>query len=240
MGDRALGGLRAVTLDVLGTLVELQPPAPRLRAGLRERLGIELSAEQAESAMAAEIAYYLAHNGEGRDAPTLAALRRRCAGVLAEAIGGPASCVPPERLVAVLLDALHFAPFPDAAPALDELGGRGLVLVAVSNWDASLHDVLAATGLARRLDGIVASAEAGVAKPDPRIFARALELAGVDARTAVHVGDSPDTDVAGARAAGLSAVLLARDGAPSGAPPSGGEIAMIASLTELAPRLGLV
>ena len=52
-----------VFLDALGTLVELQPPAPRLRALLAER-GFDVDEERAGAAFAAEIAYYLEHNLE--------------------------------------------------------------------------------------------------------------------------------------------------------------------------------
>jgi putative hydrolase of the HAD superfamily len=88
----------------------------------------------------------------------------------------------------------------------------GLRLVVVSNWDVSLHDRLAETGIAERVDGAVASAEVGAAKPASEIFARALVLAGVPADEALHVGDSPDEDVGGARAAGIEPVLLVREG----------------------------
>jgi FMN phosphatase YigB (HAD superfamily) len=75
----------------------------------------------------------------------------------------------------------------------------------------------------------VASAELGRAKPDPAAFASALELAGVPAAAALHAGDSPREDVEGALAAGLRAVLVARDGAAS--PPPG--VPAITSLVEL-------
>ena len=48
----------------------------------------------------------------------------------------------------------------------------------------------------------------GVEKPDPRIFHLALERAGVAAAEAVYVGDLYSVDVVGARAAGLSAILM--------------------------------
>src|SRR5690348_5935778 len=48
----------AVLLDALGTLITFEPPAPRLRIALRERLGADVSEEAAEAAMRAEIAYY--------------------------------------------------------------------------------------------------------------------------------------------------------------------------------------
>lgn len=180
--------------------------------------------------MSAEIAFYLGHNGEGRDRRALADLRRRCAAVLREAIGVPVASVTVDDLLPALLAALRFDPLPGALGALARLRAAGLRLVAVSNWDVSLHDVLAQTGLAGRLDGAVTSAEAGAAKPDPAIFARALSLAAVPARDAVHVGDSPATDVDGARAAGIRPVLVAAPGAAAGALP---DVPRIASVGEL-------
>jgi putative hydrolase of the HAD superfamily len=73
----------------------------------------------------------------------------------------------------------------------------------------------------------VTSADAGAAKPDPTLFRRALAVAGVDGAGAVHVGDSLENDVAGARAAGIRPVLVARDGAT---PPG---VEAIRSLAEL-------
>jgi putative hydrolase of the HAD superfamily len=111
---------------------------------------------------------------------------------------------------------------------LRELRRRGLRLVVVSNWDVSLHERLAELGLAPLLDGAVASAELGVAKPDPAIFAHALALAGCAPEHAWHAGDSPEADVAGARAAGVEPVLVARHGEP--APPG---VAAVSSLDGL-------
>jgi putative hydrolase of the HAD superfamily len=216
--------MQAVLLDALGTLLTFDPPAPRLREALRERHGVEVSEEVAAEAMRAEIAYYRAHLHDGRDPESLADLRRRCAAAMETVLGFDPG-------VDTLLAALHFRAYPDSAPALRELRALGLRLVVVSNWDASLHERLAETGLAPLVDGAVASAELGHAKPDGAIFAHALELAGAPPAAAVHAGDSPDADVAGALAAGLRAVLVARDGgnAPQGVP-------VIRSLAEL-PRL---
>src|SRR5687767_186424 len=70
---------RAVLLDAMGTLLTFEPPAPHLRAALRERLGVDVGAEAAQRAIAAEIAFYRAHLHEGRDMAGLAALRRASA-----------------------------------------------------------------------------------------------------------------------------------------------------------------
>lgn len=219
--------IQAVLVDALGTLVHFEPPAPRLRAVLRDRHGIAVAAEAAEAAMRAEIAYYRAHLHEGRDPASLADLRRRAAEAMRPALG---TDLEPEALTAALLAALRFRAYPDAAPALRALRAAGRTVVVVSNWDHSLHERLAETGLAPLVDGAVASAEAGSAKPEGAIFARALALAGVPAAAALHVGDSPAEDVGGALAAGLRAVLVARDAAPAGAPEG---VPVVRSLAEL-------
>jgi putative hydrolase of the HAD superfamily len=223
--------LAAVLLDALGTLVRFEPPAPLLRAALRERLGVEVTEEAAAAAIEDEIAYYRAHLHEGRDPASLADLRRRSAEAMRPALGIDA---PVEPMTDALLAALRFHAYPDAAPALRALRSHGVKIVVVSNWDHSLHERLAETGLAPLVDGAVASAELGHAKPDRAIFEHALGLAGADAHSAVHAGDGPEEDVAGALAAGLRAVLVARDGPPPAAPG----VPVIRSLAELPALCG--
>lgn len=211
---------RAVLLDALGTLLTFAPPAPRLAAALDVPLG------DAERAIRAEIAYYRAHLHEGSDAAGLAALRLACAEIVRDELALDA---PAETVLPALLDAIRFEAYPDAVPALRALREAGTRLVVASNWDVSLHEALARTGLVALLDGAVASAEVGSAKPDEAIFARALELAGVQAAAAWHVGDLPEADVEGARRAGITPVLIAREAtAPA---PDG--VRRIASLAEL-------
>jgi 2-haloalkanoic acid dehalogenase type II len=220
--------IRAVTIDALGTLVHLQPPGPRLRESLRELAGVDVSEEQAAAGFAAEIRFYLDHHLEGGDARSLDDLRDRCAAVLRDALGLQQVELPVVR--EAMLGALHFEAFPDAAPALEELRSRGVRLVAASNWDSSLPEVLERTGLAPLLHGVVSSAAAGAAKPDARLFEAALELAGAEPAFALHVGDRPDKDVQGARALGMRAVLIARDGQSAVA-----DVPVISTLAELPP-----
>jgi putative hydrolase of the HAD superfamily len=126
-----------------------------------------------------------------------------------------------------MLAALEFTAFPDAAPALRELRAAGHGLVVVSNWDCSLPEWLRPAGLLDLVDAVVSSAVVGAAKPDPAPFRRALELSGAQPGDALHVGDSPENDLAGARAAGVRAVLVDR----SGSQPAG--IPAVRSLAEL-------
>jgi putative hydrolase of the HAD superfamily len=104
--------------------------------------------------------------------------------------------------------------------------------VVVSNWDVSLGAALEGAGLAPLLDGVLSSAAVGAPKPHVEIFARALELAGATPAEAIHVGDSAEFDVAGARAAGIEPVLVVRDGTPA---PSG--VRAVRGLDELVAAL---
>jgi putative hydrolase of the HAD superfamily len=203
-----------ILLDALGTLVALEPPAPHLARALQIPLA------DAQRAIAAEIAYYRGHLDDGRDAASLAALRRRCTAALGAEL--PVT-VDPEVLGEVLLASLRFTAFPDVAPALGALRTGGTRLVVVSNWDVSLHDVLSRVGLAPLLDDVVTSAEVGARKPAREIFERA-------GPARLHVGDSLDEDVAGARAAGIEPILIRRDGSPG--PPGVRTIATLAELVE--------
>jgi putative hydrolase of the HAD superfamily len=203
--------VRAVLLDALGTLVELQPPAPRLRRLLRES-GFEVSEEQAGAGFVAEIAYYLDHHLEGSDPERLERLRDRCAEEMRRALGIDGLDHATARRA--MLGSLEFTAYPDVLHALGQLRERGVALVVASNWDCSLPDWLAPTGILELVDGVVTSAEVGEAKPSPRVFERALAVARVSPDEALHVGDKVDNDVQGAAAAGVRAVLLQREGDP--------------------------
>lgn len=218
-------------IDGLGTLVALEPPAPVLRRELEQRFGISVSDAQAHRALAAEIAFYRAQMDHGRDADSLMALRRRCAEVLRDALpdNERLARVDTASLTGALLASLRFTAFDDAREALLAARARGQQVIVVSNWDVSLLEVLELVGLAPLLHGVVTSAAIGARKPSPAIFQHALALAGTAPGQAVHVGDSLQEDVEGARACGVAAVLLRRDGEPG---PTG--VATIASLTQLA------
>jgi 2-haloalkanoic acid dehalogenase type II len=192
---------KTVFFDALGTLVELEPPW----LALRSLLGDGVDEARLVDAVRAEMAYYKEHSDEGRDDDSLADLRRRCAAVLSERLGQAVSAE-------TLMEAIRFHPFPDAAPALESLRSRTISLYCVSNWDVSLGEVLERCGLAGKLDGVITSAAAGARKPDPAIFARALAQAGCAPAEALHVGDTPAEDLAGARAAGIRALLIDRRG----------------------------
>lgn len=100
----------------------------------------------------------------------------------------------------------------DTHAALGRLRAAGLRLGVVSNSDGRVEEALRAADLLRYFDVVVDSARIGVEKPDPAIFRAALDALDVDPGEALFVGDLYEVDVVGARAAGMSAVLLCPEG----------------------------
>lgn len=127
-----------------------------------------------------------------------------------------------------------YRPFADVHDALWRVRLAGLACGVITNGAPDAQRAkLEALGLKDRVDVVVISGELGIPKPDPRIFDRALALAGVGPDEAAHVGDSLRTDVAGADGAGLVGVWINR-----AAIASPGPTLEIASLAELPAALG--
>jgi putative hydrolase of the HAD superfamily len=120
--------------------------------------------------------------------------------------------------------------FPDALPTLRALRQKDFTLGIVSNWDSRLLVLSERIGLSKEVAFVLASAVEGVAKPDKKLFQKALKHAGVSAPEALHVGDSIKEDYEGARNAGLRALLLDRHASPV---PG---VTTIRSLTEVLPH----
>jgi putative hydrolase of the HAD superfamily len=243
---RVTGAPRAVLLDAFGTLVTLNAPAPLLRALLVERLGVAVTEAQAAEALRAEVSYYRSHMHEGVDLERVAQLHARCAEVLRLALPTEPAIeqAAPALITEILLESLRFSVFEEVPAVLARLRAAGLRLVVASNWDASLSSVLDRVGLLAAVDGVVNSASAGFAKPDPRLLERALLLAGVAPHAAVHVGDGFREDVGAALGAGVRPVLLTRAGRAAevqyvASEPLIPELLVIETLAELPGVLGL-
>ena len=108
--------------------------------------------------------------------------------------------------------------YDDVVPTLQHLRDTGFKLAIVSNWDTPLDPLTERLGIAHYFDVIVASHDARVrsAKPDPHIFNYTLTAIGVSAAEAVHVGDTYEADIIGAKNAGIRPILIDRDGTQTG------------------------
>jgi putative hydrolase of the HAD superfamily len=106
-------------------------------------------------------------------------------------------------------------PITSSVAALRSLHDRGVPIGVVSNASGQIETVLRRVRVCQLGPGdgvpvlcVVDSHVVGVAKPDPRVFASALDVIGLSPERVAYVGDSVTMDVGGARAAGLPAVLL--------------------------------
>jgi putative hydrolase of the HAD superfamily len=126
--------------------------------------------------------------------------------------------------------------FPDAVRTLSCLRTSGLKLGLITNGSIRMQSrKLQSLALAPMFDTILISAAEGISKPQPQIFHRALERLNTSPARSVFVGDHPEIDVAGARAAGMQAIWR-RD-------PSGSRMieadGLIDELSDLLTWLGL-
>jgi putative hydrolase of the HAD superfamily len=100
--------------------------------------------------------------------------------------------------------------FDDVPPVLAELRRRGLKLGIVSNTGRDVDEFLAHHNL--HVDAALSSKVHGKVKPHPTIFKAVLDRLGVGPEHAAMVGDSPEDDLEGARALGMAAFLVDREG----------------------------
>src|SRR5215212_5732958 len=132
------------------------------------------------------------------------------AGMTAEELGIEA---PVEVPTDVAGRRISFNPYPESEVVLRRLREMETRILAVSNWDIELENLLDDLGWSGYFDGVIASAVVGVEKPEVGIFEEALRVGGISRDRVVHVGNDLFTDVMGASDAGIDAVLVDRGGA---------------------------
>jgi len=208
----------AICFDLGYTLMHHSPSGPELYRRILEEAGYPFDLATLDAAHRPAREMYARSVREGRDFESTMedalAFWTEYNLILLEGLG-----VPRERHadLAELIARTAWSPeswqlFPDALDTLDALRRRGLRLAIVSNFVDTLEALCELHRLSPYFDVIVASVEARAMKPDARIFRRALHRLGVAPAAAWHVGDNYWADVLGARAAGLTPVLVDRQG----------------------------
>lgn len=141
---------------------------------------------------------------------------RFVSGAIALAADGEAPAGLAEAALPVLREAFRdrsaWTVHPEVREVLGTLRLLGARLAIVSNWDSRLPHLLDILDLDDLFDGIAVSHLLGFEKPDARIFEAALAMIGAERDRTIHVGDRPEIDLEGARAAGLAAALVDRRG----------------------------
>jgi len=100
--------------------------------------------------------------------------------------------------------------FEDVVPALHALAYREIKLAIMSNCDERLRGLLHAMKLDRYFEAIAISCEVGFPKPSPAIFEHATTKLGLPAGSILHIGDSWEMDIVGAKTAGFEALQIHR------------------------------
>lgn len=223
--------LRGVLFDVDFTLFRPGPelgPEGYVRAGARNGLALEAAHyEEARLAAIIDLEHHpeLLHDEE---------IWIRFTAAIVTGMGGDAAAAARACAIEIVREwerHENFLLYDDALQTLETLRTHGLRLGLVSNGQRDL--VAFAAHHALGVDAAIGSWHHGRVKPHPSIFAAALAALGLGAGEVAMVGDSPADDIAGARALGLRAILLDREGAH----PPGPDV--IGTLLALPAALGL-
>jgi putative hydrolase of the HAD superfamily len=201
--------LRAVLFDVDFTLCRPGPElSPERYARIAARHGIDLDTSRYEDAREAAVLNLKRHPELLHDDSIWHAFTEE----IFVGLGGPqelaGDCA--TEIEQGWEDAGNFELYEDVLPVLDELRASRLRIGLVSNGIRDLHEFVGHHRL--DVDAIVDSRRHGRVKPHPTIFQAALEQLGVAPAEAVMVGDSLEEDVEGARALGMRALLVDREG----------------------------
>jgi putative hydrolase of the HAD superfamily len=207
--------IRAVFFDLYDTLVGFDPPREVVQARAMEPFGfvvdkdgIDAGYAMADALMAEQTAQAplsdLAPEAQSRFFERYEQLILRGAGHEVELRKAG------EVWKAVRRQEYGFALYEDVMPALKALRSNGYVVGVITNMSQPGQDVAEKMGFRDNVDFTISSMDVGVSKPDPMMFRAALERAGVEASAAVHVGDQLETDIDGARGAGINPILIDR------------------------------
>ena len=109
-------------------------------------------------------------------------------------------------------DQLDFVLFDDVLPGLNALHNLRLTVGLVTNLAKDMAFLIHKLGLGKYLDFVITPYDAGVDKPDPKIFKAALGKAGVTSKEAIYIGDQYKVDILGALSAGIQPMLIDRYG----------------------------
>jgi putative hydrolase of the HAD superfamily len=210
--------IKAVFFDYFNTLVYFDPPREKHYADTAAGFGVIISPEAVAAALPEADAWWRSEN-------TRATIKDREQEAKFDAYRGyglrilrdAENSVSPEQALQTLAGAFSvgfkFKNYSDSLPALQALKSKNIQMGVISNIGEQIDAYIDKAGFTDYLTYKVTSFEAGCDKPQPQIFQLALQRAGVTSTETLFVGDQYDLDVLGARSAGITPILIDRDGA---------------------------
>lgn len=213
------GPIQLVTFDLYDTLVEADPPRWARFAASANRAGLDGGIDAFRAADRVAEDFYTIENGQApirdRSPEEIETFRIEYTARMLEAAGLAHDLDTVHRVREIYVGELDarewtYRVFEDVMPALILLEEHGVKRAIISNADADITRFCLHMGFAQHMDLIVTSALVGWEKPDSRTYFAALDPLGVAPGDAIHIGDQPLSDVAGARAIGMGAALVDR------------------------------
>jgi putative hydrolase of the HAD superfamily len=207
--------LKAVFFDMYGTLAGFDPPREQIQSQAAEKFGLSVTREgidagyhMADEFMTSQNASKPVRTMSGNEQWTFFA---RFEQLVLQGAGHEVDlALAGEIWAEIRKQEYRIALFPDVIDGLDRLRASGLIVGVISNMNTGSQRLLDDMGLTDHVDFAVTSGEAGVEKPDRRIFDAALAKSGVLADDVAVVGDQLESDIFGAENAGMRPILIDR------------------------------
>lgn len=209
--------IKAVFFDLYHTLIRYDPPREESLADILRRAGVARNARELRKPLVVGDEYFYAASSHQGFNQRSEAEKKEVLLSYYELVFKEAGINPRPELIKDVLSGMQnikyeMVLFDDVLPAFNALKSGGKMLGLISNIDKDITPLLDKLGITGWLNICMTSYEAGVSKPHPEIFHKAVQKAGMDSGDVLYVGDQYQIDVLGARSAGLRALLVDRGG----------------------------
>ena len=210
--------IKAVFFDFFNTLVYFDPPREKHYADTAAEFGVHVTPAAVAAALPEADAWWRSENSRSTikdraQEDKFDAYRGYGLRILRDA----ENTFSPDQALQTLAKAFSvgfkFKNYTDSLPALQALKEKNLRMGVISNIGEQIDAYIDKAGFTDYFAYKITSFEAGCDKPQPQIFQLALKRAGVTAAETLFVGDQYELDVLGARSAGITPILIDRDGA---------------------------
>ncbi|XP_067825568.1 haloacid dehalogenase-like hydrolase domain-containing protein 3 [Heptranchias perlo] len=207
---------RLLTWDVKDTLLRVRHSIGELYSSEAKLHGIQVEAEALDRSFLAAFRKQdelFPNYGLGRGLSSqqwwgdIVKRTFRLCGVNQERVLSPLA----ENLYRGFCSARNWEVFADVRDTLTHCHQLGIRMAVISNFDQRLEQILANCELRQHFEFVLTSEDVGAAKPEPRIFVKALGIAQVEPEQATHVGDDVWKDYLAARTVGMESYLICRE-----------------------------